>query len=49
MDLSQDPPTQPGATQEQPFSPGIEYEEIDFEAAFEAIRSTENYQGNEFL
>ena len=49
MDVSQDPPTQPGATQEQPVSAGIEYEEIDFEAAFEAIKSYENYQGIEFL
>jgi len=44
MDVSQDPPTQYCDTQEQPISPGNEYEEIDFEAAFEAIRSTENYQ-----
>ena len=37
MDISQDPPTQRVDTQ-KPVSPEPQYEEIDFEAQFEAMK-----------
>ena len=39
MDISQDPPTQRVDTQ-KPVSPEPQYEEIDFEAQFEAMKDT---------
>ena len=43
MEVSQDPPTQ-RRTQTQPLSPESKYSEIDFDAAYEAVKSFENQE-----
>ena len=46
MEVSQDQKTQ-RVTQTQPLSPESKYSEIDFDAAFEAVKTIENQE--EFL
>ena len=46
MEVSQNPPTQ-RVTQTQPVSPESKYSEIDFDAAYEAVKTFENQE--EFL
>ena len=48
MEVSQDPPTQ-RRTQTQPLSPESKYSEIDFDAAYEAVKSFENKEEFFFL